>query len=53
MRVEWFGIVLTCLLLNYFGKVALLLRMPYAFENTFYMMSPRAMKLKLGLAANK
>jgi KUP system potassium uptake protein len=41
IRIAWFGLVLPCLLLNYFGQGALLLRMPSAVENPFYLLAPR------------
>jgi KUP system potassium uptake protein len=41
IRIAWFGLVLPCLLLNYFGQGALILRMPGAVENPFYLLAPR------------
>jgi KUP system potassium uptake protein len=41
IRIAWFGLVLPCLLLNYFGQGALLLRMPAAVDNPFYLLAPR------------
>jgi KUP system potassium uptake protein len=47
----WFAIVLPCLVLNYFGQGALLLRDPSAIENPFYRLAPDWMLLPLvGLA---
>jgi KUP system potassium uptake protein len=40
IRLTWFGIVLPCLLLNYFGQGALLLQNPEAVSNPFYLMGP-------------
>lgn len=40
IRLTWFGIVLPCLLLNYFGQGALLLHTPEAVENPFFLMGP-------------
>jgi KUP system potassium uptake protein len=40
IRLTWFGIVLPCLLLNYFGQGALLLTTPEAVENPFFLMGP-------------
>jgi KUP system potassium uptake protein len=40
IRVGWFGLALPCLLLNYFGQGALLLRSPEAVVNPFYMLAP-------------
>ena len=47
IRVGWFAIVLPCLLLNYFGQGALLLRVPDASVNPFYLLAPRALLLPL------
>ena len=41
IRVGWFGVVLPCLALNYFGQGALLLTDPRAVENPFYLLAPR------------
>lgn len=40
IRLGWFIIVLPCLLLNYAGQGALLLRNPSAIENPFYLLVP-------------
>ena len=40
IRLTWFGFVLPCLLLNYFGQGALLLRQPEAAANPFFRMGP-------------
>ena len=40
MRLSWLVIVLPCLLLNYFGQGALILRAPAAIENPFYLLVP-------------
>lgn len=40
IRLAWFIIVMPCLLLNYAGQGALLLRNPEAIENPFYLMVP-------------
>ncbi len=42
IRLAWFVVVLPALLLNYFGQGALILRVPAAIENPFYLMAPRA-----------
>jgi KUP system potassium uptake protein len=47
IRLAWFGLVLPCLLLNYFGQGALLLRMPEAVSNPFYLLAPRALLFPL------
>ena len=41
IRLAFFAFVLPALLLNYFGQGALLLRVPEAAENPFYMLAPR------------
>jgi KUP system potassium uptake protein len=40
IRMAWFTLVLPALLLNYFGQGALLLQVPEAAENPFYLMAP-------------
>ena len=40
IRLTWFGLVLPCLLLNYFGQGALLVQRPAAVENPFFLMAP-------------
>ncbi len=40
IRLAWFIVVLPCLLLNYAGQGALLLRDPSAIENPFYLLVP-------------
>ena len=41
IRLAWFGLVFPCLLLNYFGQGALVLRDPAAATNPFYLLAPR------------
>jgi KUP system potassium uptake protein len=41
IRFTWFTVVLPCLLLNYFGQGALILRDPKAIEHPFFLMAPR------------
>ncbi len=40
IQIAWFSVPLPCLLLNYFGQGALLLRTPGAVENPFYHLAP-------------
>jgi KUP system potassium uptake protein len=40
IRAAWLGLVLPCLLLNYFGQGALMLAHPEAVSNPFYLMVP-------------
>ncbi|EIB6894362.1 potassium uptake protein [Acinetobacter baumannii 144107] len=41
IRLAWFCVVLPCLVLNYAGQGALLLRDPAAIENPFYLLVPQ------------
>lgn len=51
IRLAWFGVVMPCLLLNYAGQGALLLRNPEALANPFYMLIPEwALYPMIGLA---
>ncbi|AOA57118.1 potassium transporter Kup [Acinetobacter larvae] len=51
IKLAWFMIVLPCLLLNYAGQGALLLRDPNAIANPFYMLVPNwALYPMIGLA---
>jgi KUP system potassium uptake protein len=43
IRLAFFCLVLPCLLLNYFGQGALLLREPAAVVNPFYLLAPRSL----------
>ena len=43
IRLVWFAVVLPALLVNYFGQGALILRVPEAVQNPFYMLAPRAL----------
>ncbi len=47
IRIAWFGVVLPALVLNYFGQGALLLRVPGAAENPFYLLASPALQLPL------
>jgi KUP system potassium uptake protein len=40
IQIAWFAVALPCLLLNYFGQGALLLRDPSAAVNPFYHLAP-------------
>ena len=40
IRVAWFGMVMPCLILKYFGQGALVLANPAAAENPFFLMLP-------------
>jgi KUP system potassium uptake protein len=43
IRLAFFSLVLPCLLLNYFGQGALVLREPTAIANPFYLLAPRSL----------
>jgi KUP system potassium uptake protein len=43
IRLAWFWLVYPCLLLNYFGQGALVLRDPSAVSNPFYLLAPRVL----------
>ena len=51
IRLGWFAVALPCLVLNYFGQGALLLREPAAIENPFYLLAPGWGHLPLVLLA--
>jgi KUP system potassium uptake protein len=51
IRVAWFAVVLPALLLNYFGQGALVLRMPEAVQNPFYLLAPRVLLYPLLIIA--
>jgi KUP system potassium uptake protein len=48
---SWLGLVYPCLMLNYLGQGALLLRHPEAASNPFYLMAPDWARLPLVLIA--
>jgi KUP system potassium uptake protein len=43
----WVMLVFPCLLLNYFGQAALLMRDPRAASNPFYLLAPEALRIPL------
>jgi KUP system potassium uptake protein len=43
IRIAWFGLVLPCLVLNYFGQGGLILHSAEAAANPFYLMAPRSL----------
>jgi KUP system potassium uptake protein len=51
IRIGWFGLVMPALLLNYFGQAALVLEMPEAIRNPFYLMFPSWALLPMVLLA--
>ena len=51
IRLAWYGLVWPCLMLNYFGQGALLVRDPTAVANPFYLLAPGWARLGLVLLA--
>ncbi|WP_420823839.1 potassium transporter Kup [Tsuneonella suprasediminis] len=56
LRISWFGFVMPCLLLNYFGQAAMILNMEAAaaaeaIKNPFFVMAPDMYRLPLVLLA--
>jgi KUP system potassium uptake protein len=51
IRVTWLTFVLPCLILNYFGQGALMIRDPSAIENPFFLLGPVWMRLPMVLLA--
>jgi KUP system potassium uptake protein len=51
IALAWFVLVWPCLLLNYFGQGALLLRAPEAIANPFYLLAPEMVRAPLILLA--
>ncbi|MBO9670716.1 MAG: potassium transporter Kup [Sphingobium sp.] len=51
IMLSWLYIAFPCLLLNYLGQSALLLRNPHAVENPFFLMAPDWARLPLVILA--
>jgi KUP system potassium uptake protein len=56
MRLSWFGFVMPCLLLNYFGQGAMIIGMDEAaakeaIQNPFFVLAPEFLRLPLVLLA--
>ena len=51
IRRAWMGYVLPCLVLNYFGQGALILKHPSAIANPFFLMAPPELRLALVVLA--
>ena len=47
IRIGWFALVFPCLMLNYLGQGALVLRNPDAARNPFYLLAPEPLLLPL------
>ncbi|MBU6497896.1 MAG: potassium transporter Kup [Rhodospirillales bacterium] len=51
IRVAWSFFVLPCLVLNYFGQGALVLRHPEALSSPFFLLAPHGLRLPLVILA--
>ncbi|ABQ29369.1 MULTISPECIES: potassium transporter Kup [Acidiphilium] len=51
IRVSWLFFVLPCLLLNYFGQGALVIRDPHAASNPFFFLLPHALVVPMVILA--
>jgi KUP system potassium uptake protein len=51
VRLAWYGLVFPCLMLNYFGQGALILRDPGAAKNPFYLLAPEPLLFPLVMLA--
>lgn len=56
MRLSWFGFVMPCLLINYFGQAAMILGLDdasaaEAMENPFFNLAPEGLRLPLVILA--
>ncbi|MGH6624089.1 MAG: KUP/HAK/KT family potassium transporter, partial [Burkholderiaceae bacterium] len=47
IRVAWYGLVMPCLLLNYFGQGSLVLADPETARSPFFLLAPAALQLPL------
>jgi KUP system potassium uptake protein len=51
IRLTWLTFVLPCLILNYFGQGALMIRDPSAITNPFFLLSPSWLRLPMVILA--
>ncbi len=51
VRLGWYGLVFPCLMLNYFGQGALVLRDAHMAANPFFLMAPQALLIPLVILA--
>jgi KUP system potassium uptake protein len=51
VRLGWYALVFPCLILNYFGQGALVLRDAHMAENPFFLMAPQALLIPLVILA--
>ncbi len=47
IQVAWFWLVMPCLVLNYFGQGSLVLELPGAIRNPFFLLAPEWLQLPL------
>lgn len=51
VRLGWYGLVFPCLIINYFGQGALVLRDAHMAANPFFLMAPQALLIPLVILA--
>lgn len=51
VRIAWYSLVFPCLMLNYFGQGALILRTPEAAKNPFFLLAPEPLLLPMVILA--
>jgi len=51
VRIAWYGLVFPCLMVNYFGQGALVLRDASAVSNPFFLMAPQGWLIPLVMLA--
>ena len=51
IRIGWFTLVFPCLMLNYLGQGALVLRDPEAVRNPFFLLAPEPLRVPLVILA--
>jgi KUP system potassium uptake protein len=51
IRIGWFSLVFPCLMLNYFGQGALVMRDPEAVRNPFFLLAPEPLLVPLVMLA--
>jgi KUP system potassium uptake protein len=51
IRIGWFSLVFPCLMLNYFGQGALVMRDPGAVRNPFFLLAPEPLLVPLVMLA--
>jgi len=51
VRLGWFGLVMPCLMLNYFGQGAMVISQPDTVGNPFFLMAPQTLLIPLVVLA--